>query len=81
LGKINLRLVKFFQRVEQIRISKDSLSFFNQFKPVFFQQILSHYKNLRKFLINLNFIFEEREIDSLLDRIAQFQMQENVRTI
>ena len=64
-----------------MRISKDSLTFFNQFKPVFFQQILSHYKNLRKFLINLNFIFEEKEIDSLLDRLAQFQMQENVRTI
>lgn len=70
LGKISLRLVKFFQRVEQIRISKESLPFFTQFKPVMFQQILCYYKNLRKFIINLNFIFEEKNVESLLDRLA-----------
>jgi hypothetical protein len=59
LQRINLRLIKFFTRTEQIKISKDSLQFFDQYKESLFNEILLHYKNLKKLVINLNHIFEE----------------------
>lgn len=59
LEKISLKSVKFFERAEEIRISKESLKFFNQYKNDFFVEILSHYSNVKTFTINLNFLFDE----------------------
>jgi hypothetical protein len=36
LHKINLGTVKFFERTEEIKITKDSLQFFNLYKDNFF---------------------------------------------
>jgi hypothetical protein len=59
LEKISLKSVKFFERAEEIRISKESLSFFSTFKDDFFEEILNHYRNVKIFTINLNFLFDE----------------------
>jgi len=81
LERINLRLVKFFTRTEQLRISKDSLQFFKQFKESLFNEILLHYKSLNKLILNLNHIFEESRVDWLLDRLSKFSLQSTVTTL
>ncbi len=62
--------VKFFERTEEIKITKDSLGFFNQYRENFFLEILHHYKNVRRLTINLNFLFEEDKKDHFLDMIS-----------
>lgn len=82
LHKISLRLVKFFHRAHMIRISKDSVQFFDQFKEKFFQEILVHYRSLRKFTINLNYIFGDTSIvDKLFNKLAKFKLDKRVTTI
>ena len=81
LEKINIRSVKFFKRAEKLRITKDSLSFFQQYKDNFFEEILEHYKNLSKLVINLNWLFDERCKDALIDKISGFQLKSNIKTM
>lgn len=82
LQKISLRLVKFFHRAHMIRISKDSVHFFDQFKEKFFQEILANYRSLRKFIINLNYIFGENTIvEKLFSKLAKFTLDPRVQTI
>lgn len=82
LHKISLRLVKFFHRAHMIRISKDSVQFFDQFKEKFFQEILVHYRSLRKFIINLNYIFGDNTIvEKLFSKLAKFTLDPRVKTI
>jgi hypothetical protein len=59
LEKISLKTVKFFERAEEIRISKESLNFFSQYKDDFFDEILNHYSNAKTFTVNLNFLFDD----------------------
>ena len=59
LEKISLKSVKFFERTSEIRISKESLNFFNQFKDEFFEEILDHYNNVKALTLNLNFLFDD----------------------
>jgi hypothetical protein len=58
LERINIKSVKFFERAEEIRITQDSLVFFQQFKDNFLEEILEHYKNLVTVSISLNFLFD-----------------------
>lgn len=80
LHSINLKAVKFFERAEEIKITKDSLMFFNQFKDNFFEEILTHYKNVKTFTTNLNFLFEEDKKDKLFEKLSNFTLKENVLT-
>ncbi len=75
-----MKTVKFFWRAEEIIISKDSLSFFENYKDNFFQEILSHYKNVKTFTINLNFLFEEDKKDKLFEKLSQFKLGPNIKT-
>ena len=59
LEKITLRSVKFFERTQELRVSKESLNFFAVYKDEFFQEILNHYKLVRTFTVNLNFLFDD----------------------
>lgn len=43
LEKISLKSVKFFERAQEIRISKESLNFFDQYRDEFFEEVLDHY--------------------------------------
>ena len=79
LHKINLGTVKFFERAEEIKITKDSLSFFHQYKENFFVEILSHYKKVRRLTINLNFLFEEDKKDKFIDMICALHKNEPLR--
>lgn len=80
LEKITLKSVKFFERAEEIRISKESLNFFVQYKDLFFEEILNHYSNVRTFTINLNFLFDDQRKDRIIEKISQFELKKNVRT-
>ena len=81
LEKINIRTVKLFRRAQKIRVSHHSLNFFQQFKDVFFEEILAHYRGLTKLIINLNWLFEERLKDSLFDKLASFTLKPNIKTL
>jgi hypothetical protein len=72
LEKINIRTVKLFRRAEKLKITKDSLPFFSQYKRNFLAQIFDHYKNMKTLVINLNFLFEEANKDRLFDILADF---------
>ena len=80
LEKINLKSVKFFERAEEIRISKESLNFFNTYKDEFLEEILNHYKNVKIFTINLNFLFDEQRKDKIIEKITQFELRRNIKT-
>lgn len=80
LHKINLKSVKFFVRAEEIKITRDSLSFFDQFKDNFFEEILNNYKNVKRLTINLNFLFEEDKKDKLFEKLSNFTLKENILT-
>ena len=81
LEKINIRSVKFFRRAEKIKITKDSLNFFQQYKDNFFEEILNHYRSSKKIVINLNWLFEERLKDKLFDKLCEFTLQANIKTL
>jgi hypothetical protein len=74
LEKINIKSVKFFERAEEIRITQDSLSFFQQFKDNFFEEILEHYKNLLTVSISLNFLFDQQIKDHLFEKLSKFEL-------
>ena len=80
LEKISLKSVKFFERAEEIKISKESLNFFNQYKDTFFEEILNHYSNVNIFTINLNFLFDEKLKDMIINKISQFELKRNIQT-
>ena len=80
LEKINLKSVKFFERAEEIRISKESLNFFSMYKDDFFEEILDHYRNVKIFTINLNFLFDDQRKDKIIEKISQFELKKNIRT-
>jgi hypothetical protein len=80
LHKISLKTVKFFERAEEIKITRDSLAFFAQFRDNFFDEILTHYKNVKRLTINLNFLFEEDKKDRLFEKLANFTLRENIAT-
>lgn len=80
LHKINLKTVKFFERAEEIKLARDSLTFFTQFKDNFFEELLIHYKNVKTFTINLNFLFEEDKKDKLFEKLSGFVLKENIKT-
>ena len=75
LEKITLRSVKFFERAQEIRISKESLNFFSSYKDEFLTEILDHYRNVKAFTINLNFLFDDQKKDRILDKISSFALQ------
>lgn len=81
LEKINIRSVKFFRRAEKIKITKDSLNFFQQYKDNFFEEILSHYRSSKKIVINLNWLFEEKLKDKLFDKLCEFTLLANIKTL
>ena len=70
LEKVNLKSVKFFERAEEIRISKESLKFFSEYKDEFFEEILNHYTNVKTFTINLNFLFDDKLKDKIIEKIS-----------
>ena len=74
LEKITLRSVKFFERAQEIRISKESLTFFSSYKDEFLTEILDHYRNVKAFTINLNFLFDDQKKDRILDKISSFAL-------
>ena len=80
LHKINLKSVKFFERAEEIKITEGSLPFFAQFKDNFFEEILTHYKNVKRLTVNLNFLFEPEKKDRLLEKLASFTLKEHINT-
>ena len=80
LEKVTLRSVKFFERAGEIRISKESLSFFDQFKDEFFEEILDHYTNVKTLTINLNFLFDDKLKDKIIDKISSFNLKRNIST-
>ena len=81
LERINMRSVKFFQRTDKIKITKDSLSFFLQFKDSFLNEILNAYKNVTTVTINLNWLFDERQKDYLFEKLAHFELRPNTTTL
>jgi hypothetical protein len=80
LEKVSLRSVKFFERAGEIRISKESLNFFVQFKDEFFEEILNHYKYVKVLTINLNFLFDDHLKDKIIEKITQFELRKNIQT-
>jgi len=80
LERINIKSVKFFERAEEIRITQDSLVFFQQFKDNFFEEVLEHYTNLLKVSISLNFLFDERVKDQLFEKLSKFTLRQNIIT-
>jgi len=80
LEKITLKSVKFFERANEIKISKESLKFFNVFKDEFFEEILSHYSNVRTLTINLNFLFDEVRKEKIIEKISSFSLKRNIHT-
>ena len=80
LEKINLKTVKFFERAEEIRISKESLGFFNTYKDEFFEEVLNHYTNVKTLTINLNFLFDDQKKDKIIEKIAMFNLKKNILT-
>ena len=76
-----MKSVKFFERAQEIRISKESLTFFNLFKDKFLQEILGHYRNVKTFTINLNFLFDDVKKDRIIEKISQFTLQKNIKTL
>lgn len=80
LHKINLKTVKFFERSEEIKINRDSLPFFAQFKDNFFEEILTHYKNVKRLTINLNFLFEADKKDKLFEKLSSFTLKNHIST-
>jgi hypothetical protein len=69
--------VKFFERAEELKITKESLPFFTQFKENFYLEILSHYKNVKRLTINLNFLFEEDRKNAFIERITGMHREGN----
>ena len=80
LHRINLESVKFFERTEEIKVSKDSLVFFQTYKDAFLEEILHHYKNMKKITVNLNFLFEEDKKDKFFEQISKFTLKESIST-
>lgn len=80
LEKINLRTVKFFERAQEIRISKESLEFFSKFKDEFFEEILMHYKNVKILTINLNFLFDDNKKEQIIKKFSNFTLKKHVKT-
>ena len=81
LEKINIRTVRIFKRAEELRVTFKSLPFFSQFKDVFFEEILAHYRGINKFVINLNWLFDNRQKDELFEKLASFVLRPNIRTL
>ena len=81
LDRINIRTVKLFRRAEKLRVSHHSLNFFSQYKDVFFEEILANYRGLTKLIINLNFLFEVRQKDQLIEKLSNFSLKPNIRTL
>lgn len=81
LERINIRTVKLFKRAKEIRVNHNSISFFQQHKDVFFEEILSSYRGLTKLIINLNWLFDERDKDQLIEKVASFTLKPNTRTL
>lgn len=80
LHRISLETVKFFERTEELKITHDSLQFFNAYKDLFFEEILKHYKNIKTITINFNFLFEVEKKDKFFERLASFRLSERILT-
>lgn len=81
LERINLRLIKFFSRTQKLKITRESLGFFETYKESLFNEILLHYNSLQKVIINFNYFFREQEIDQLLQRLSRFRLRPTVTTL
>jgi hypothetical protein len=79
LKKINLQSVKFFERAEEISITMNCLSFFDQFKDNFLEEIILNYKNLKFLTINLNMLFDMDKRDQLLERLSKMIPKDNIK--
>ena len=42
--------------------------------------MLDFYKNVTIFTINLNFLFDCRKKDKIIEKITQFQLKKNIKT-
>ena len=81
LEKVTIRTVHLLRRAEMIKITKDSLVFFQQYKDNFFEEILTHYRACKKLIIDMNILFDERIKDSLYDKLCQFTPKPNIKTL
>ena len=81
LERINLRLIKFFSRTQKLRITRDSLNFFQTYKESLFEEILFNYNSLQKVVLNFNYFFKEEEIDLLLQKLSRFSLRPSVATL
>ena len=63
-----------------MQITDKSLPFFNNYKDLFFEEILRHYKNIKTITINFNFLFEENKKDKFFDKLASFRLSERILT-
>ena len=81
LERINLRLIKFFSRTQKLRITRESLNFFQTYKESLFEEILFHYNSLQKVVLNFNYFFKDEEIDMLLQKLSRFSLRPTVATL
>ena len=81
LEKVTIRTVHLLRRAEMIKITKDSLGFFQQYKDNFFEEILTHYRACKKLIIDMNILFDERVKDQLYDKLCQFTLKTNIKTL
>lgn len=50
------------------------------FKDNFFEEILTNYKNVKSFTLNLNHLFENDKKDKLFEKLTNFLLKENIKT-
>lgn len=50
------------------------------FKDEFFEEILNHYTNVKTLTINLNFLFDDRLKDKIIEKISGFNLKANIAT-
>lgn len=81
IERINLRSVNFFKRALNLRISKDSIGFFEQYQDSFFQEILDSYMNVSKVIINMNWLFDINVIDKFFEKFTNFALNKYTKTL
>lgn len=80
LHKINLETVKFFERAQLMNITEESLKLFDNFSNKFFDQIISHYGNLRTVQIDLGMCFDPKQKERLFSILSARQLNNKTET-
>ena len=81
LSKISLKTAQFFKRAVILEINHESSKFFNTFKDSFFENILSHYSNLKTIKIDLNEVFDQNKKDIIIDKITCFPLKIQIEEV